>query len=309
MLVVLVLVGIVISNQHIVTGYSVTNCNDLNSCSSASSPQSITDDIVNCMGYSSCYDAVSITSSLWTNCNGFQACRYATSITSTTDYVNCNGHYGCYKAGTIYAAQYISCRGQFSCASAIMSTNKGDSTDTYIHCRGENSCNDAIISNTEYLYCMGPTPCLSTKVANVNYIYSYGINEMRYSNISGIKQLRVFGTGSLYHSNIYSDGNINSNINSPMEIYLYGWYSGNELKIYCYSGDICQIYCNSNTACFGTEIYCFGDCTISCNDDSEYFQCPTVFGTYQDPEFESTGSTTSTMATAVRVIAIPMLMM
>ena len=275
----------------LVVGYSTTSCNDQSSCSS----QAIADDVVNCMGYTSCYEATSIASSLWTLCLGNQACRYAATIESTDEYVNCDGYFGCYSAGSIHAARYISCRGVYSCFLATMSTDKGDSTDSYINCRGDHSCYGAVISNTDYLYCVGPNSCRSSLITDVNYIYTRGEAEIRRSNISGVLQLYAYGSSSLYHSNIYSSDN--GNHNNPMEIYLRGWYSGNELKIYCNSGDICQIYCDSDTGCAGTEIYCFGDCTIYCEDESDYYQCPLVYWYNKTTTSATTSATTTTTTT------------
>ena len=114
-------------------------------------------------------------------CAGYHSCKEAISIKSSDGYsISCTGSYSCYEADLIEysnsttSPSSILCAGLFSCAFVELIKN----TNGDIHCTGELSCSEStiILSNETngILYCRGDRSCAKSHITNANTIYISG---------------------------------------------------------------------------------------------------------------------------------------
>ena len=201
-------------------------------------------------------------------CRGMQSC-YGGTLTTNISNIFCNGYYSCNEA-TINSSSTVICDAKWSCLSSKIVARDS------IACSADRACETMFVVNASRLECLGNTACTDMFIVSVPVIYGFGWYAMH--------------TSDIYSRNPYTESSSNT---YKMQIYLYGYYAGWNLNIYCRTDDFCYIYCKSN-GCEGTRLVCDdgSTCITTCDDDATGDICahttttttdtPTEVPTYPD---------------------------
>ena len=245
----------------------------------------------NVRGSGYCYDASQCVNDIGydlsqVECKGFQSCVGLINA-SVSNIAYCNGAESCINITqpALQTPIYINCFGYASCANSILKTSKD------VWCYGENSCQNSdlvlvstsakdddynrLFSNYFYIECYGLSSCAFTnlildnsKINDYYENYDYNISAGDTDVIVGTASIYGYGTYALYSSIINAT-------NIKMDLFLYGYYSGYNLTVFCGSSMeyLCTIYCNDFNSCENLNVICLSDdyCQIKyVSDNSTY---------------------------------------
>jgi len=195
-------------------------------------------------------------------CNGFKGCYKANSDISAYKNVICDGDYGCYSAdGFITAATgHVSCEGEQSCydvtglisaetditAGGYYSAAYSEMNAASLYCEGELSCYEAD-AQCEDIDCSGQESCTGATLTASNELLLVGGHS---GSLAHISAATTYGYGA--YSASFAD--IDSQDIEEMYVYLYGYYAGEYLDIFCRAGSTCTVDC-VGMGCWKTIIY------------------------------------------------------
>eukprot|EP01084_Bolivina_argentea_P027254 50671_1 len=194
-----------------------------------------------------------------------QICETADSCSNTiinASNIAING----YKSGsnsTINVTNEVRCDGSLSCSQSLIS-----SIDILL--MGVLSGYEASLMSDNRIECDGSNSCISTTITSGQELYCNSEVSCSYSNISGIELINGFGAFSLTNAIIRST-NINGN---NLNIFFYGYKSGNGAQIHCESSHSCDIHCMGNSC---DKIECHGN---GCNINYEKTTSATLINPY-----------------------------
>ena len=252
-----------------------------------------------CDGYQGCTHG-DITASSDVSCDSEFSC-YSGTITSSNS-VSCDGKYGCYR-GEVTSTNAVTCDGEWSCYYAnitssllnVYCTGKygcyGASADAHydIYCNGENGCSYSTLTSNDEIYCDGHFGCAyNTEITAGNDVYCDGENGCYLTDILSSDNTICNGDYACYYSNIYDTNRVISyglRGTSYASIYtdgidtfyyfLGGYYAGYGADLECAEDSSCYVWCYGDTACYGLDMYCYGSCIYTCDEDC--YSCPTIY--------------------------------
>ena len=129
-------------------GYFCTSlCEEYEECASTT----VSDDVIDCYGYESCYS----------------------SDLTCTDTCYCEGYFGCWHAD-IRSSDDTYCDGAYTCANAQISS------DNWVYCDGECGCWINAINSSVRTQCTGDNSCRGNDIYNTDVVVHSGY-------LSGIK--------------------------------------------------------------------------------------------------------------------------
>ena len=184
-------------------------------------------------------------------CQGYRSCFSATSITANFGHVLCSGSFSCSKT-TIWNSD-----------SSNNNNNNNNNNSANVYCLGMSACLQSVIRTESDIYCLGSSSCDGGVILEASRIVC--TNEAcSDANINSVST--VYLIDSQPGIVVFSRGI------GKMTVYLRGYEAGDSATIYCNENDYCTIDCGvpdsgiASNACENTIVYCFGKCTIICND-------------------------------------------
>ena len=229
--------------------------------------------------------------------------------------IYCNGRDSCVTT-TITGSNNVYCLAADACDGAVI-RNVGNSVYGYgeeslfsadiqnvknsVFCVSGDSCVLANVANISTMYAIGDKSFESGTLTNVNKIaYFIGLeiasssiitnvekilasgNRALYSaKITGFRELKINSTNGLSISTIITGYDSSYNYNSTNDDVIVIIAGDNEFpyNVYCNQSDNCLIKCQSTNACSMMSLYCFGNCSVECDEKSvEGISCPNANG-------------------------------
>jgi len=160
----------------------------------------------------------------------------------------------------------------------------GDAT----YCTDANECGNDVIS-TEEAYCFGYESCANSSISSGDLVDCFGYLSCYDSVISGASETMCDGLNGCYGTAIQTASINNYGYEAckfcsvkpegtELNVYNYGYFSGEYMDVYCYNGDTCTIDCGSAGGCYELYFYCYSGatCSYKCDEDPDQY-CPTIY--------------------------------
>eukprot|EP01083_Nonionella_stella_P271223 919000_1 len=154
----------------------------------------------------------------------------------------------------------VCCRGLGSCSY----TNITITTSQSLVCSAGFSCRYSnIFMNNGAVHC--EAGCLATNIYSASHLYCFEYQSCKDAVITSTRYIDCSGKSSCEGSIIHSAG-------TDLDVTFSANAGGLNAEIYCNAGDVCDVVCAGKSACLDATLYCYGQCTVSCDEESS---CPT----------------------------------
>ena len=202
-------------------------------------------------------------------CRGYKSCW--SSDLNATEECACNGLYACH-GSDIYAGDNVVCFGEYGCKYADVTS------DGNIWCDGRYGCKFTDLTAENNIYCDGEYACRLNDIYGANYLYVEGAGGAQVSNIYNFNRIYSWGYVALTQAYFNTSG-----VETPIATFG-GYKTTVDATFICATGSTCYIYCTSDTGCEDLDVYCYGTCSVSCDDSWQ--QCPNETDASSDKFYE-----------------------
>ena len=126
-----------------------------------------------------------------------------------------------------------------------------------IFCLADSSCSQSVFKSSSQIFCLAPASCANSVILEAKFLYC---------TLGACTNAQINSVATVYLIDNQAGATVFSNGISYMNIYMRGAAAGGDVTITCNENDFCNIDCGDKTACSGSMLYCYGKCTMECND-------------------------------------------